>query len=186
MLKIQDVRWCGFRWSIPLWIGYVWKWSIDSAILTSSCLYCIWNRCCQNHRSILPHFQLLACFDTVEFNRLPCSINKMYDDAVSQVDSAINWLCLEFEYWYGYLDFFMLILHIDRFCQNLRSILPNFLLFEWFDTVEFNRHPCSNNKMYFDVVFDDLFRCQLTMFEVCILIGLSRLLDTHISYEIAI
>ena len=28
------------------------------------------------------------------------------------IDSAINWLCLEFEYWYGYLDSFMLILHI--------------------------------------------------------------------------
>ena len=40
--------------------------------------------------------------------------------------------------------------------------------------------------MYDDVVFDDRFRYQLTMFEVCILIGLSRLLETHIAYEIAI
>ena len=31
---------------------------------------------------------------------------------ISLIDSAINWLCLEFEYWYGYLDCFMLILHI--------------------------------------------------------------------------
>ena len=46
--------------------------------------------------------------------------------------------------------------------------------------------PFSNNKMYNDVVFDDRLRFQLTMFEVCILIGLSRLLDTHIAYEIAI
>ena len=37
-----------------------------------------------------------------------------------------------------------------------------------------------------DVVFDDRFRNQMTMFEVCILIWLSRLLDTHIAYEIAI
>ena len=125
----------------------------------------------------------LAWFDTVEFNRLPCPKNVMYDDAVfayrfhykstmfgirvliwlsrffnahiayiididkiiaaffrisyclldlirlnsivchdqttrytmtriSQIDSAINWLCLEFGYWYGYHDSFMLILHI--------------------------------------------------------------------------
>ena len=40
--------------------------------------------------------------------------------------------------------------------------------------------------MYDDVVFDDQFRYHLTMFEVCILIELSRLLDTHIAYEIAI
>ena len=37
-----------------------------------------------------------------------------------------------------------------------------------------------------DVVFDDRFRYQLTMFEVFILIELSRLLDIHIAYEIAI
>ena len=40
--------------------------------------------------------------------------------------------------------------------------------------------------MHDDVVFDVRFRYQLNMFEVCILIGLSRLLDTHIAYEIAI
>ena len=40
--------------------------------------------------------------------------------------------------------------------------------------------------MYDDVIFDDRFRNQLTMFEVVILIGLSRLLDTHVAYEIAI
>ena len=40
--------------------------------------------------------------------------------------------------------------------------------------------------MYNDVVFDDRFRYQLAMFDVYILIGLSRLLVTHIAYEIAI
>ena len=112
----RDARWCSFRWSIPLSIGYVWNWSSDRAISTSSCSYCVWYRYCQNHR----------------------------------------------------------------------SILPNFLLIPWFDTHEFNRLPCWNNKMYDDVVFDGRFRYQLTMFEVCILIELSRFLDTPIAYEIAI
>ena len=116
MFKQQDIRWCGFRWSIPLSIGYVWNWIIDMAILTPSCSYCIYNRWCQNHR----------------------------------------------------------------------SILPNFLLFAWFDTIEFNRRPWSNSKIYDDAVFADRFRYHLAMFGMCILIRLSRLLNTHIAYEIAI
>ena len=96
----RDVRWCVFCWSIPISIDYVWKSNIDMAISTPSCSSGIWSR----------HF------------------------------------------------------------QHHRSILPNFLLFAWFDTVEFNRLPCSNNKMPDDVVFDDRFRYQLIMFEVCILI----------------
>ena len=46
----------------------------------------------------------------------------------------------------------------NRYFQNYRRILPNFLLFAWFDTVEFYRLPWSNNKMYDDEVFDDRFR----------------------------
>ena len=110
------VRWCGFRYSIPTSIAYLWNVYIDMAISTSSCSYCIWNRYWQNHRSILSNFLLFACFDTLEFNRLPWSNIKIYDDAVFAVR----------------------------------------------------------------------FRYHLTMFEMCILIRLSRLLNTHIAYEIAI
>ena len=46
--------------------------------------------------------------------------------------------------------------------------------------------PCSNDKIYDDVAMDDRFRYQLTMFEVFIFIRLSRLLETHVAYEIAI
>ena len=66
---------------------------------------------------------------------------------------------------------------------NHRSILPNFLLFAWFDTLEFNRLQCSNNKMYDDAVFADRFHNQLTMFVFRVLIGLSRLFHAHIAYE---
>ena len=114
--KRQDSRWCRFRWSIPLSIDYVWESAIDRVIFTPLCSYCIWGRYCQNHR----------------------------------------------------------------------SILPNFLLFVLFDTVDFNRLPCLNNKIYDDAIFADHFRYQLTMFEVCILIGLCRLHDSHITYELVI
>ena len=114
--KERDVRWCVFRKSISLSIDYVWNSCIDMEFSILSCSYCICNR-----------------------------------------------------YW-----------------QNHRSILPNFLLFAWFDTLEFNRLQCSNNKIYDDADFADRFRYHLTMFWMRILIRLSRLLNTHIAYEIAI
>ena len=116
MFQQRDVRWCGFRWLIALLIEYVCNSNIDRAISTPSCSYCVWNWYCQNHRSILPNFLLIASFDTLEFNRLPCSNNKMYDYAV----------------------------------------------------------------------YAGRFRFLLTIFEVFVLIGLSRFLDTHVAYEIGI
>ena len=80
--KRQDVRWCNFRWSIPLSIDRVWESSIDKVISTPSCSYCICNRYCQNHRRLSPNFLLLVWFYTVEFNRLPWSNDKMYDGVV--------------------------------------------------------------------------------------------------------
>ena len=70
----------------------------------------------------------------------------------------------------------------SRYWQNHRSILPNFLLFAWFDTLEFNSLPCSNNKKYDDADFADRFRYQLAMFGIRILIWLSWLLHAHIAY----
>ena len=113
MFKQQDVRLCGFRWSIPLSIDYIWDSRTDRAISTTSCSYCIWNRCCQNHR----------------------------------------------------------------------SILPNLVLCVWFDTVEFNRLPYPNDKIYNEVVFADRFRHHLTMFGFRVLIVPSRLLHARIAYE---
>ena len=46
-----------------------------------SCLYCICNRYWQNHRRIFPNLLLFALSDTIELKRLPCSNNKIYDDA---------------------------------------------------------------------------------------------------------
>ena len=80
--KERDVRLCGLLYSIPLAIDYFWKSCIDMNISTTSCSYCIWNRYCQNHRSIIPNFLLFAWFDTLEWNRLSCSNSKIYDDAV--------------------------------------------------------------------------------------------------------
>ena len=68
------------------------------------------------------------------------------------------------------------VFHIWPFCRFVYCLA-------WFDTVEFNRLPCPNDKKYDDVVFDDQFRYQLTMFRTRVLIGLSRLFHAHIAYE---
>ena len=82
VFKRQDVRWCSFCWLIPLSIDYVWESGIDRVISTPSCSYCICNRYLQNLCRILPKFLLFVWLYTVEFYRLPCPNDKIYDDVV--------------------------------------------------------------------------------------------------------
>ena len=198
-----------------------------------------------------------AWFDTVEFNRLSCSNEEMYDDVVfadrfrypeavfnstvlmglsrllhshnayeidaaniiaalcgisyclsdlirmdsfachvqttrytmmkfSPIDSFIHWLWLGFAYWWVISTLSCSYCIWDRYCQNHRRILPSFLLFVWFHTVEFNRLLCPNDKMHDNTVFADRFPYDVAILELCILLGLSRLFDIHIAYEIDI
>ena len=125
----------------------------------------------------------LAWFDTDKFNRLLCSKNEMYDDAV-----FANLISLSIGYvWNSCIDMAISILSCwycicSRYWQNNCSILPNFLLFARFDTLEFNRLPCSNNKIYDDADFANRFRYQLAMLGIRVLIWLSWLLHAHITY----
>ena len=103
----------------------------------------------------------------------------------SLIDSTINWLYG----WNWWINMTISILSCsyciwNRYWQTHRSILPNVLLFAWFDTIEFNRLPCSNNKIYDDAVFAIRFRYQLAIFGIRVLIWLSRLLHAHIEYEL--
>ena len=67
------------------------------------------------------------------------------------------------------------VFHMRKFCRF-------FYCLAWSETVEFNRLPCSNNKIYDDADFADRFRYQLAMFEIRVLIWLSWLLYPHIVY----
>ena len=69
------------------------------------------------------------------------------------------------------------VFHMRKFCRF-------FYCLAWFDTVAFNRPPCSNNEMFDDAVLVDRFRCQLIMFGIRELIGLSQLLHAHIAYQL--
>ena len=68
-------------------------------------------------------------------------------------------------------------------CVPYAAILQIFYWLAWFDAVEFNRLPCPNDKKYDDVVFVYRFRYQLTMFGIRVLIWISRLLHSHIAYN---
>ena len=63
------------------------------------------------------------------------------------------------------------------------EIMQIFYCLAWFDTVETNRRPCPNNKMYDEVVFAYRFRYPLNKFGMRLLIGQSRFHHAHIVYE---
>ena len=67
------------------------------------------------------------------------------------------------------------VFHMRKFCRYLYCLA-------WFDTVEFNRLPWPNNKIYDDADFADRFRYQLGMFRIPVLIWLSWLLHADIGY----
>ena len=129
-----------------------------------------------------------AWFDTVEFIRLPCPNDKMYDNEVCihrfryplavfkiRVLIGLSWLLP------AHIAYVIDISKIiAAFCW-ISYCLHNFIRM-----FSFNRLPCPNDKMYNYGVFTDRFRYQLTMFEVCILIWLSRLDHAHIAYEIVL
>ena len=125
----------------------------------------------------------LSWFDTVECNRLPSPKNEMNDDAVfsNRFHYQLTMFGIRVLIWLSGF-FHTHIAYVDRYWQNHRSILPNFLLFAWFDTLEFNRLPSSNNKIYDDADFADRFRYQLAMFEIRVFIWLSWLLHGHIAH----
>ena len=124
----------------------------------------------------------LAWFDTVEFNRLPCPKNEIYDDAVfaNRFHYQLTMFGIGVLIWLS--RSFMLMLHMKEILTKSPQHSSEFPIVAWFDTLEFNRLPWSNNKIYDDAVFADRFRHHLTMFGMCILIRLSRLLNTHIAY----
>ena len=89
-------------------------------------------------RQFCRFFYCLEWVDTAEFDCLPYPNKEMYDDAhfadrfrrqlsmFGVIDRSISTPSCSYCIW-------------NRYSQSHRSILPNFLLFVWFDTVEFNR-----------------------------------------------
>ena len=97
--KQRDVRWCGFRWSIPLSIDYVWNSSIDMAVSTphAHIAYKI-----DTDKIILTFFRISYCLhDLIRLNSIVCHVQTTRCTMMwfSMIDSDINWLCLKCEYW---------------------------------------------------------------------------------------
>ena len=130
-------------------------------------------------------FNYLAWFDAIEINRLMCPNDMMYDDEISAD---------RFRYPLAMLGSRLLIgLSRLHHAHNAYEIYTAKLIaafcrisycFVWFYTVEFNRMPCPNDKMYDDAAFDVRFRYPFTMFGNRVLTALFGLLHAHIAYEI--
>ena len=112
MFKQQDIRWCGFRWSIPLSIGYVRNSDIDMAILTPSCSFCIYNR---GAEIIAAFCRIAYCLrHVIRLNSVVGYVQTRRCTMIwfSMIDSDINWLCLRCVYSWGSLDSLILTLHM--------------------------------------------------------------------------
>ena len=100
------------------------------AISPPSCSYCIWNRCCWNRRRFLPNFlfflKIVYCWiqspavskrQDVGWRSfcwsLPLSIDYVWE---TDIDIVISTPSCSYCIW-------------NRYCQNHRRILPNFLFF---------------------------------------------------------
>ena len=110
--KQRDVRWCDFRYSIPISIGYLWNACIDMAISTpySHIAYEI-----DTHKIIAALFRNSYCLlDLIRLNSIVCHYQTTRYTMMqfSLIDSANIWLCLECIYWYGYLYSLILILRM--------------------------------------------------------------------------
>ena len=144
---------------------------------------------CIPYVTFLQIFLLLSMTWYVYFNRLPCPNDNMYNDHVF----AYRFLLQMITFGMCTLIWLSLLLH-DRIAYEIAiakitaEICWISIYWAWFDTVEFNRLPCLNDRMYDDEGFADPFSLHLTMFEIRIglLIGISRLLRAHIGCEIVI
>ena len=155
------------------------------AISTRSCSYCIWNRYCQKCGSILSNFLLLEWFDTLEFNRLPCSNNKMNDDAGFACRFRNHLTIFGIRLLVGLSR--LLHAHIAYEIDGAKITAAFCRIFYCLhDFMRLNSIACHVQRtrctmMWYLVIDSDI---NWLMYTVCILIGLSRLIGTHIAYEI--
>ena len=96
VFKQRDVRWCGFRWSIPLWIGYVWNSCIDRLF-----------RLLHDHIAYETDTdKIIAEFPIVymiwRLHSIVCNVQTTRCTMMwfSMIDYDVNWLFLKCAYWF--------------------------------------------------------------------------------------
>ena len=116
--------------------------------------------------------------------RLPCPNDKGYYGV--DFDGRFSYQLAMFEF--RLLKGLSWLLHAhNKYEKDTVKIIPALgrisCCFAGYDTVEFIRLPCPNDKRYDDAIFADRFLYQLTMFEFRLLIGLSWFLPARNAYE---
>ena len=127
----------------------------------------------------------LAWFDTL--NSIVCCVQSIRYMMMkfSLIDTVFNCLLLKCVYWYGYLDYQAHVVYEIAIADITAEYRRTIRYLAWFGRVEFNRLPCLKDEIYDDQGFSGRLCCQLTMFEIRVLVRLSRVLRAHIPYEIA-
>ena len=133
------------------------------------------------------NLMLISWFDTLEFNRLLRSNNKMYDDAVF-ADRFRYELAM---FWIRVLTGLSRHLHAHVGCEiDTAKIIAAFCLISYclHDFIRLNSIVCHDQRARCTLMSFSMIDSVINWFmsEVCILIGLFRLLDTDIAYEMAI
>ena len=129
----------------------------------------------------------LVWSETVEFKCLPCPNNEMYGDAVF----AIRFQYQLAIFWMRVLIWLPRLLHARIACEiDTDIIIAAFFRISYclLDLIRLNSLVCHDQTTRYTIMQFSLIDSAIIwhIFGMCILIRLSRLLNTHISYEIAI
>ena len=141
---------------------------------------------CVAYAEILQIFQLFSMIEAVDFHRLPCPNIEMYGDAV---------FAIRFRYQLAIFGMRVLIwlsrlLHAHIAYEiDTGKIIAAFFRISYclLDLIRLNSVVCHDQATRYTMIqFSLIDSAIIWLFGMCILIRLSRLLNTHIAYEIAI
>ena len=135
-------------------------------------------------RQFCRFFYYLAWLYTAEFNRLSCPNNKMYDDAVFADRSRHQLTMFEIREVIGLSRLVHANISYEVVTTKIIAALCR-ISYSLHDLIRMNSIVCHVQWarctiMWFLVIDADI---NWLMFKACILIGLSRLIGTHIAYK---
>ena len=135
-------------------------------------------------RQFCRFFYCLSWLYTAEFNRLSCPNNKMYDDAVFADRFRCQLTMLEIHEVIGLSRLVHANIAYDIVTTNIIAALCR-ISYSLHDFIRMSSIVCYVKRarcmmVWFSMIDSDI---NWLMFEVCILIGLSLLLDTPIAYK---
>ena len=110
--KRQEVRWCSFCWSIPYQLT-MFGFRVLIGLFRLLHTHIVYET--DSTKIIALLCRISRCLhDLIWLNSIVCHVQTTRSTMIwfSMIDSDINWLCLKRVYWYVYLAYLILILHM--------------------------------------------------------------------------